>query len=173
MLTINEKLIKGYEGLYSIDTNGNIWSYHTVYNKKEKRNLKLHIRNYITVSLRKNGKDKRYKVHRLVAEHFIPNPDNLPQVNHKDGNKHNNNINNLEWVSQSDNMKHAYENGLQFSSKPNCKCVSQYDLNNNLIATFESIGDAHIATDICKQSISMCINGKRSTAGGFIWKEVN
>lgn len=173
MLTTNEKWIKGYEGLYSVDTNGNIWSYHIVYNKKEKRNLKLHIRDYITVSLRKDGKDKRYRVHRLVAEHFIPNPDNLPQVNHKDGNKHNNNINNLEWISQSDNAKHAYANHLQIPSKPNCKSVSQYDLNGNLIATFRSIGDACMATDVCKQSISMCINGRRNTAGGFIWKEVN
>lgn len=172
MLTTNEKWIRGYEGLYSVDTDGNIWSYHTVYNKKEKRNLKLHIRDYITVSLRKDGKDKRYRVHRLVAEHFIPNPDNLPQVNHKDGNKYNNNINNLEWISQSDNAKHAFANGLQLPSKPNCKSVSQYDLCGNFVAVFKSIGDAQMITGICKQSISMCINGKRKSAGGFMW-EVN
>jgi len=64
---------------------------------------------YISAHLR-SGKD--YKVHRLVAKTFIPNPDNLPQVNHKDGNKKNNHVDNLEWISRSGNIRHAYDNGL-------------------------------------------------------------
>ena len=93
MLTVapNEAWIEGYEGLYSIDTHGNVWSHYGV-----KRKLKLHRSVYIEVSLRKDSIDKRYKVHRLIANAFIPNTNNLPQVNHKDGNKHNNNIENLE-----------------------------------------------------------------------------
>ena len=68
---------------------------------------------YYRCCLSKNGNNKTVKVHRIVAETFIPNPNNLAQVNHIDGNKQNNNVDNLEWCSQSENMKHAYKNGLK------------------------------------------------------------
>ncbi len=68
---------------------------------------------YLYINLKSNGVHKRYLVHRLVAILFIPNPDNKPQVNHIDGNKQNNRVNNLEWVTSSENITHAYECGLQ------------------------------------------------------------
>ena len=68
---------------------------------------------YKRVHVSKNGKSKRLLVHRIVATAFIPNPDNLPEVNHKDGNKQNNNVSNLEWVTASENQKHAYKTGLK------------------------------------------------------------
>jgi len=68
---------------------------------------------YLSVCLRKNGKSTSYYIHRLVAETFLDNPNNLTVVNHKDGNKHNNNINNLEWVTYSDNNQHAYDTSLK------------------------------------------------------------
>ena len=71
-----------------------------------------HKNGYAKVSLLKNGKSKQANVHRLVAEHFLPNPMKLPQVNHKDGNKHNPEAINLEWVTPKQNSIHAYENGL-------------------------------------------------------------
>lgn len=72
---------------------------------------------YLCVSLMNNGKQKTYKIHRLIAETFIPNPNNLPCVNHKDGNKQNNCVSNLEWCSYSWNNKHAYANNLKKRKK--------------------------------------------------------
>lgn len=72
---------------------------------------------YLRVELWKDGKGKKYSVHRLVAMAFIPNPKDLPQVNHLDGNKANNHYSNLEWATQSENQKHAYSNGLQTGFK--------------------------------------------------------
>ena len=87
------KDIKGYEGLYQVSNLGNIKSIRTNKNLLFEENYK----GYLRVSLCKNGKHKHYKVHRLVGIAFIPNEYNLPQINHKDENKHNNAIDNLEW----------------------------------------------------------------------------
>ena len=82
---------------------------------KRGKPLKGHIDRcgYHEVLLSENGKTNQYRVHRLVAETFLPNPSNLPCVNHKDGNKLNNHISNLEWCTKSENIKHSYKNGLQ------------------------------------------------------------
>jgi hypothetical protein len=74
---------------------------------------------YNTVRLRKDGKAKTFKLHRLLAQAFIPNPENKPCVNHKDGNKLNNDLSNLEWCTHKENMKHAYDNGMLFQSEKN------------------------------------------------------
>ena len=119
------KDIEGYEGLYQVSTCGNVKSLPKVrrngtgtYIQKE-RLLKPSNTStgYKKVELYKDGKRKSFKVHRLVAIAFIPNPDNKPEVNHIDGNKINNNIDNLEWVTSSENTIHAYETG----SSPNKK----------------------------------------------------
>lgn len=93
---------------YTIDTEGRVFSL------KTKRHLKykVHRRGYYLVDLWKNNKGHTKKVHRLVAEAFIPNPQNKPAVNHKDGDKLNNNASNLEWVTNKENTKHAYATGL-------------------------------------------------------------
>ena len=119
------KDIEGYEGLYQVSTCGNIKSLPKVrrngtgtYIQKE-RLLKPSNTStgYKKVELCKDGKRKGFKVHRLVAIAFIPNPDNKPEVNHIDGNKINNNIDNLEWVTSSENSIHAYETGLNPNKK--------------------------------------------------------
>jgi hypothetical protein len=110
--------IKGYEGLYAVLTNGEIYSY-SKYRHKGKI-LKQHKSDngYLTVGLTKDKKRKTFLVHRLIASAYIPNPDNKPQVNHIDGNKQNNNIENLEWCSSSENQIHAIRKGLQkFTTK--------------------------------------------------------
>lgn len=103
------KSIKGYEGLYEVSNCGNVFSLYS------KRNIDcgLTSKKYKRVCLSMEGKSKFHHVHRLVAEAFIPNPENKPQVNHKDGNKMNNCVENLEWCDNSQNQQHAYDVGLK------------------------------------------------------------
>lgn len=102
------KPIPGYEGLYSITEDGRIWSYYR--NKWKKPQLDKD--GYLTISLYKNRKRKGYLFHRLVAQTYIPNPENKPEVNHKNGIKDDNRVEDLEWVTRKENSIHAYETGL-------------------------------------------------------------
>lgn len=125
------KRIKGFED-YLINVFGDIYSM--------KSNIWLKQCNdkysYLYINLCKKGKYKKFKVHRLVAETFIPNPDNKPQVNHKDGNKQNNHIDNLEWVTCSENHIHAYKIGLE-----NHKGINhpQHKLTKNDVLTIRDL----------------------------------
>lgn len=102
------KAIKDFEGLYSVTLDGKIYSH------LSNRFLKIYNHNhgYNMSTLSKDGKSIQKLVHRIVAEAYIPNPDNLPTVNHKDGNKKNNHVSNLEWMSYLENNIHALETGL-------------------------------------------------------------
>ena len=121
------KEIKGLEGRYSVDENGNVFSHH--------RGIKLKpgltSRRYLDVNLA----GKRRQVHRLVAEAFLPDFLDKPQVNHKDGNKQNNHISNLEMATSSENMLHAYKTGLNRKGEnhPNAK------LSNEDVATIKML----------------------------------
>ncbi len=105
--------VVGFEGLYSVSNAGYIYSYKNW--KNCGRIMKQHIRKngYCEIGLSRDKKRKTYLVHRIVAKAFIPNPNNLPEVNHKNGIKTDNNVNNLEWVTSSQNQIHAIKNGLQ------------------------------------------------------------
>lgn len=130
------KDIIGQEGKYQISNQGNI--------KSVKRNiiLKTYIHNnkYLRVNIPNKPKPLKLKVHRLVAIHFIPNPENKPQVNHKDGNKLNNNDWNLEWNTDEENRIHAIKTGLQtyknkrkvLDIRTNTKYQSQADASRKL-----------------------------------------
>lgn len=104
------KDINGYNGEYQIDIYGNVWSF-----KKSKEIILKPQRmknGYRTIGLKKNGIGKTFLIHRLVAIAFIDNPENKPEVNHINGNKNDNTVSNLEWVTHSENMTHGFENGL-------------------------------------------------------------
>lgn len=113
------KDIKGYEGKYQISNLGRVKSLlewcGNIHKGKWINNSKIitptgNGYGYLIIGLRRNQKKKNYYIHRLVAEAFIPNPNNLPVVNHKDYNKENNKVDNLEWCSQKDNIKHSIQN---------------------------------------------------------------
>ena len=107
---------------------------------------------------------KRRKLHRILAECFIDNPHNKPQVNHKDGNKHNNNLNNLEWVTSSENQRHRFNNNNYQ------KTIVQIDKNGNIVKEWSSQLEVEHKLKIHASAICNVLSGKRKTAGGFIWK---
>lgn len=162
--------VKGFEGEYIISSNGKIFC--TIDNKRmmksvpTKKAVKIDKYGYVKVSLYKNQKTYNKQVHRLVAEAFIPNPNNLPQVNHINGIKTDNRVENLEWVSCSDNMKHAYDNEIR---KDRYK-VAQYTLEGELIKEFKSELEATKTTGI--RHINEVTRGIRKQAGGYIWKRI-
>ena len=104
------KDVIGYEGLYQLDEYGNIYS--TPRKGTKGGRLPFIVDEYYEITLTKKAKSKRYNIHRLVALHYLENPNRLPMVNHKDGDKFNNHYSNLEWCDSSHNIKHAYDNGL-------------------------------------------------------------
>lgn len=140
---------------------------------KQNRKIQDNGKGYKCLILRINGESKTHYVHRMVAEMFIPNPNNLEQVNHKDEDKSNNNIDNLEWISKQDNL--AYGTRNERSAKGRSIVVHQYDLEGNYINSYPSAREASRQTNINQGSISKCCKGERKTAGGYIfkYKEVN
>lgn len=154
------KDIKGYEGLYAITEDGNVWSY------RRNKFLKHTLNNsgYYMIDLYKDKKRKKYLIHRLVCETYIPNPDNLPQVNHKDENKQNNCVSNLEWMSRIDNMN--YGTGIERSAKKRSKPVYCVELDK----TFKSIRQAAKELGLSDRHICECCKGKRKTEGGFYFR---
>lgn len=133
---------------------------------------------YLKVKLNKNSKSKWFLVHRLVAQAFIPNPENKPQVNHKDGNKFNNCVENLEWNTNSENQLHSYRILKNIPSMQKhfgsnhvaSKHIFQFEKNGNFIKEWDSIIEATNSLNICACNITDCAKGNRKTAGGFIWK---
>lgn len=159
------KDIKGYEGLYQVSTYGR------VKNKKLIMAQKTNKDGYLTIRLSKNGTKKDYIVHRLVAQAFIENKDNLPQINHKDENKLNNNVDNLEWCTCSYNINYGNRN-KKMAEKISQK-VAKYDTKGNLIKIYDSMTKAQNENKIWHSRIGLCCRGKSKTAGGFKWQYAN
>lgn len=158
--------VKGYEGLYAISSHGVVAN-----SKGQVKSPKIDKDGYYKVWLSKNSKKRPYFIHRLVALHFISNPEGKPVVNHVDGDKQNNDMSNLEWATRSENDLHAFKLGLR---TPTCggtsKRIEQYDLEGNLIRTYKSLSEAARDNGYTIQNISYCINGKTKTAYGYVWK---
>ena len=167
------KDIEGYEGLYQVSTDGNVKSLRK-HNHKNPIILKPKLTwdGYYDITLYYDGKPKSIRVHRIVAETFIPNKENKPQVNHIDGNKLNNCVTNLEWVTNIENHVHAIRIGLEKvfgDENPNSKAVIQMDKNGNYIREYSCIKYASDLTGVSQNHISSVCTGKRKSAGGFIW----
>ena len=150
------KDIKDYESLYAITRDGRVWSYKS--NKFLKPSL---VRGYHRVILYKEGKEKAFRIHRLVAEAFIPNPDGLPQVNHKDEDKSNNCVENLEWCDAKYNANYGTrtERAINKISIP-IYCVE-------LDKTFKSQTEAAKELGLDNRNINKCCKGKVKTHSGY------
>lgn len=178
------KTIKGYEGYYEVSDTGRVRSLTRVipnvsetsdifYRTLHGREMKLTydpINGYYVVNLRKNCTSNVRQVHRIVAETFLENPDNLPTVNHIDGNKLNNDLSNLEWASYSWNNLHALQHGLR---RPRGVTICQYTSDGELVGQFRSVCEASRATGIGRANISHCVNRRTLSAGGYVWRKLS
>ena len=168
------KPIKDTDGLYLISDDGKVFSV------RSNRLIKPQLNNngYWRVELNINGEAKKYSVHRLVAETFIPNPNDYPVINHKDENPSNNHVSNLEWCTHKYNTNYGnrlekyYEHThpCRGSANPQSKPIYQFDLNGKRIAKFGSAGEASRVTGLASNVIAKCANGERKQYKGFVFQ---
>lgn len=165
------KDIEEYENMYQISNLGNVMSF-------KRKNPKLlskviNLDGYYVVNLTKDKKTKVFTIHRLVAKAFISNLDNLPQVNHKDENKLNNIVSNLEWCTLQYNHNYGSRNhrtGLSQRYSNRCKPVFQFSLDNTFIKEFSSLGEVQRQLGFMQHNISKCCRGQYAQVYGYIWK---
>lgn len=162
------KDIEGYEGLYQVSNTGKVRSLNYGRTGKVKELVPTPTRNgYLQVTLCENGEKKPFRVHRLVAQAFLPNPDNLPVINHLDEVKHNNHVSNLEWTTQKENL--LYSN-VGWSGRP----VMQFTKSGlAIIREYKSAREASRHTGVYQSDISSCCSGKLKSAGGYVWRYKN
>lgn len=158
------KDIEGYEGLYQVSNLGNVKSLDNDKERKDKILKPAKLKNgYLQVTLCKEGKRKIYKIHRLVAQTFIENPNNLPQINHKDEDKTNNHITNLEFCDRKYNCNYGTRN--EKLSKQ-VICLETGVVYPSTMEVQRQLGFTH-------STISKCCTGKYKQAYGFHWKYVS
>lgn len=161
------KNIKDFEGLYQVSNLGNIKRITT----NKVLNPSISNRGWLYLSLSKDNKYKNHRVHRIVAQTFIPNPKDKATVNHINGIKTDNRVENLEWNTIGENVRHAIKNGLQIKTKK-VRCVETGIIYN-------SINEASALSNITRSGINMCCKkyiykgNLHKTSGGFHWEFVN
>ena len=171
------KDIEGFNGKYQVSNYGNVRSFSRWKNGGLLKFGKTKT-GYYFVNLVKNGRKdvKDFRVHRLVAIAFLDNPKNLPEVNHIDGNKLNNHVDNLEWVSREDNIRHAVKTGLipirLGKLNSNSKAVIQKRKDGTVVKEWDSVADIHRELGYSTNSIICCCNKKPKyhTAYGYLWE---
>lgn len=174
------KDIVGYEGLYQVSNMGHVKSLNYNHTGKQKElAFKRHNSGYLTVTLCKDGVHKNKSLQTLVANAFIENPDCKPCVNHIDGNKENNTVTNLEWVTYSQNTRHAIKTGLRADSNmtgrigvlnPCSRKVEQYAKDGKHIKTWDCISDVARSYNCSPSTVINCCAGRIKSCKGYIWK---
>lgn len=171
------KPVSGYEGRYEVSNLGRVkslpktwvnWTGGIAHHPEKILRPRLNTYGYLRVSLRDGITSKDKFVHRLVAQAFIPNPYNMPEINHKDEDPTNNRVENLEWCTHIYNNQYGTKN--RRGALKRGLAVSQYDLSGNYICSFPTIRDAGRATGCSINQIRNCLNGVYLQGGGFIWK---
>ena len=176
------KDVKGYEGLYQVSNLGRVksydkkviqkhyWSGEMVIHTYKGRMMALQTQNngYIIANLTKNKRQRKHLVHRLVATAFLQKEVGKDYINHLDNNPANNRVDNLEWCTQSENIKYAYNNKTKIP--PHMKRIYQIDSDGNIVNEFYSMKEAERQTDIKSANISKCCREIRNYAGGYKWK---
>lgn len=173
------KPISGYEDLYQVSNWGRVKSLN--YNKTKQEQILKQATNkqgYQQICLFKDGKGKTFQVHRLVTNAFIPNPNNLPQVNHIDEVKTNNHISNLEWCTAEYNTNFGTRTKRQAKAisgenHPNIKQIIQLTLDGEVVKIWDCISDVNRKLGYHQSNISNCCKGKRKTSNGYKWRYVN
>lgn len=169
------KPIPSYEGLYTISESGDVMNS----NRKKPVKAKIDRYGYLRLGIHNGfGKRKWFTIHRLVALTYIPNPNNLPCVNHIDGNKLNNHVSNLEWISVLENVRHSWRIGKSKHSslatqrllERTQKKVKQFDLNGIFIKEWNGIREAERGTKSNSSRIIKVCKGIFKQHHGFIWK---
>ena len=158
--------IKGYEGLYEVSDKGRVRS--LKFGKERILKTGRNQQGYLVVCLCKNGERETYRIHRLVAKTFIHNPDNLPEVNHKDEDKENNSVHNLEWCDRKYNINFGTRN--KRISEKHLKPILQYTKSGEFVKEWRSAMDVQRNIGYLQNNISSCCNGKCKSSNGFIWK---
>lgn len=159
--------VKGFEHCYAVSDCGHVLSFR----RQKMLKPKIDRYGYEVVALSKSGKTYHRTVHRLVAETFIPNPGNLPTVNHINEIKTDNRVSNLEWASVADNDNHGTRNERMADAK--CHLPVEQILSDGTTVTFKGAKEASRETGINRCCIALCCKGIRKTAGGYAWRYTN
>jgi hypothetical protein len=172
--------IPGFEGLYQVSNLARVRSFRrekAIILKQTKKTL------YPMVTLRNGNYEPPCLVHRLVAFAFVPNPDNKPEVNHEDGNKYNCVASNLGWATEAENAQHAWRTGLckpryhmrgrQGERANHKRGVKMLSMDGVVLKTFACIMDAARYVGKCGPNITAVCNGRRNSAGGYIWEHAD
>lgn len=169
------KDVAGYEGRYKVSNKGRVKS--LISGKILKNQSDKYGYQYVKLSNGKRGSYKHMSIHRLVALAFIPNPENKPEVNHKDGNKRNNYVDNLEWVTPKENVEHAYRNNLRnndtliANGMKNAKEIYQIDKDGNILNVWKSAKEASRVLGFDQTAILRCCKlEKYKTYKGYKWR---